>query len=224
MPPLADVVDFPRTMVAACGTYPNAVAAVQAFSRTIWAVFIEHSLERRHRRLPYWSVDAETLTSTLTSSLRPFVDDPQSFVRAILNRLTDAQLARQESDRTIGLLPSAMQPTRVARECLGSLRPDHDLRFFIARAIRRHYRCVLSSRMADQFQQLSRAANLLAGGDLIATAKISIISTTSCSHFVRLCSLSSCPKKIPDRRFPCSSNAAERSTTFNRRLPYVKSI
>jgi KaiC/GvpD/RAD55 family RecA-like ATPase len=65
---------------------------------------------------------------------------------------------------------AVLLPVRMARELLGPERPDHDLRFFVARAIRRHYHCVLSSSAADLFHRLAIAVNRLASGEAGADA------------------------------------------------------
>src|SRR5262245_55210246 len=135
---------FEQKIVGICGTHPRAVEATVAFSRAAWqcAMLIPRSM--RSLRSQVFLIDHRQLVSELDHAFQLFTSEPSSLAQEIIERLQQLRLAEPLREDSIALAFDTVLPLRLVRQLLATLCSDHDLRFFVARAIRRHYRCTLS--------------------------------------------------------------------------------
>jgi KaiC/GvpD/RAD55 family RecA-like ATPase len=156
-------------LLRACETYSRTVQSLVAFSRVAWECAFDDDLNYRTTnttRSPVRELLKKPFLDAMAKALAPYTQAPDDLTTLIINGLAERGLARWRPDERIDIELPILTPTRLVRELLGGLRPDHDLRFFVARAIRQHYDCVLSSATADCFHRLASSVNdLLVLGD-----------------------------------------------------------
>lgn len=136
------------------GSYSKSVDAIMSLGRAMWELSFKSDLPGREVLWPegtYSRVNGEELFGML-----PF---PEEVASTLLNNLRYKELCRYLKDGRISFNLNVFQPFFLGRLLLGGVRPDNDLRYFVMRNIRTHYRCDLSSQTAHLFQVLADAVN-----------------------------------------------------------------
>ena len=179
----------PEAIVASCRGYANAIGAALQVNRALWSAGAAGQAEGkapRKKSSSYRYVSETGLRAAFLRSVREEgpsdTSDPDSLLTQFLARLQQAGLCGPEVEDSRRFDLDVFQPLRLVRETLGGLRPDHDLRYFVSRSLRSHYRCVLSPDTALAFQTLAETTNVLASerqAEVTGTAPIGTMRANS---------------------------------------------
>lgn len=144
----------PIELVEEFGGYTEAVDGLMAFSRSLWGALFQSPLPWHNTKPdPYY----------LPLDLHELINGPhfpsEALQADILQRLRRAGLSEELQGGREGVSRPAFQPLTFMRQMLPGVRPDHELRYFVMRNLRRHYSCELSPHLGNYFQILSDALN-----------------------------------------------------------------
>ncbi|HWS55677.1 MAG TPA: ATPase domain-containing protein [Pyrinomonadaceae bacterium] len=151
-----------RHLIERCGGYGRAVDAAATFGRIAWE--LAFSADQLSANKPFREVDREQLFRRMQESCNGRQPDGARLITEfILDKLKAARPAvcRLAEDGGLLLGVSALQPMELARELLLHAEPEHELRYFLMRNIRRHYGCVLSAQTAHILRLLANTLNAM---------------------------------------------------------------
>lgn len=143
-------------LVERCGGFGVAVAAASSLSRTIWRMRSTQTETRRTgKERP---VERARLVQTVAADA---AHADAGGVESLLDlALAQGMCWRPDSDpQALGFSRSIANPLHVARGLFADLRPDHELKYFVMRDIRRRYRIRQSSEIAHRLHGMADGIN-----------------------------------------------------------------
>jgi KaiC/GvpD/RAD55 family RecA-like ATPase len=143
-----------QQIVAANGSYEGAVHLLLTLERSLWkfALFENSQPSLRQHSGQYRKVNIEHFLESLPESAR----EP---VRQVIPALEATNLFLDYRKGVFGYDLDIFRPFKLVRSILGSLKPDHEARYFVLRNIRKVYRCQQTASTAHFFYLLSGAVN-----------------------------------------------------------------
>jgi KaiC/GvpD/RAD55 family RecA-like ATPase len=146
-------------LVNRCGGFTKAVALVATASRALWTLAAGANPEDpgTSKRDPYRHTSIEELTKQCELLANDVSSDQ---VNDLVSHMARCKLCWSEGKK-ITYRISVHNPVALVRQLLEGARPDHDLRYFTWRNIRRHYRFVQSAELAHHVHAMAGLLNEL---------------------------------------------------------------
>ena len=159
------------SLVDACGGVSSTIHAVVSVSRALWRLVVQDEQNSAGRKPEeYRRVSVETLMAEFRKTSTR-VSRPEAF-DAVLDRMLKADICRRDTKdaRIVKYRRSALNALDLCRILLSGVRPDHDLRYFVWRDVRRYYGFSQSREIAHYIHALSSALN-----DLLASRREAVL-------------------------------------------------
>jgi KaiC/GvpD/RAD55 family RecA-like ATPase len=146
-------------LVEMFGGYSAAVDAVMNLGRAMWtlAFTTDQSIAHKHN---YRIINIEHLLKLLNDRSSGQQPDTASLYTPLLNDLRAKRIIWEHGAQTRISL-SVFRPLTLVRTLLAGIKPDHELRYFVMRSIRKHYECVFAPETAHVFHLLADSVNTL---------------------------------------------------------------
>ncbi|HEX8493071.1 MAG TPA: ATPase domain-containing protein [Pyrinomonadaceae bacterium] len=156
----------PERIIALSGGYSQAVDNVMALERALWDIALMSdykgsgiSWHGDHFRV----FDKRDLFDVLRFESEELLDVSLNALKATTDNKAQKLYFESPSGRA-GFAIKIFRPFFLVRTLLGGVKPDHDLRYYVMRNIRRHYRIPNSAKTAHLFYLLGDAVNALRSG------------------------------------------------------------
>ena len=148
----------PHDLVELLGTYPKAVDALAEINRALWRLLYP-TPPSPHSAVSFSDLNCQVELRALENGLPEAV---KRHLPLVIENLKSAKEVSETADGRVQIpLELVRTPFSLARVLLRDLRPDHELRYFVMRNMRRHYQCLRDSTTIHRFQFLARAFNCL---------------------------------------------------------------
>lgn len=158
-------------LVDACGGFSSTIHAIVSVSRGLWRLLVQDEQNAAGRKPEEYRRTSVEMLMAEYQKISTGVSRPEAF-HAVVDHMLKADICRQDSKdaKVIKYRRSALNALDLCRILLSGVRPDHDLRYFVWRDLRRYYGFVQSREIAHHIHALSTALN-----DLLANRREAVL-------------------------------------------------